>query len=106
MSDGADRADAFFEFAMEFADGERWQLLRAKGWDDFEERLAETIGDLPVRRRQALVMLLFSLVEGFVDPADVRAWMDRHDVQTDAGVEAMIGWLRRRRAGAPEEPVD
>ena len=27
--------DAFFEFASEFADGERWKLLRSEGWDDF-----------------------------------------------------------------------
>jgi hypothetical protein len=106
MSEGADATEQFFEFAMEFADGERWQLLRAKGWDDFEERLAETIGDLPVRRRQALVMLLFSLVEGFVAPPDVRAWIDGHDLLSDDGIEAMIAWLRRRRAEAPEVSPD
>ncbi len=107
-----DPADEFFEFATEFADGERWRLLRAKGWDDFEERLAVTIGDLPVRRRQALVMLLFSLVEGLVTPPQVRSWLDAHDVGTDDGIEAVIAWLRRCRADAttaadgPDSPAD
>jgi hypothetical protein len=94
-------ADAFFEFATEFADGERWKVLRAKGWVDFEERLAETIGDLPVRRRQALVMLLFALIESIVEPPEVRTWMDAHDVSTDEGIEALIAWLRRRRGDDP-----
>ena len=33
--------------------------FRAQGWDDFIERLTNLIVNLPVRRRQALVMLLF-----------------------------------------------
>jgi hypothetical protein len=89
--------DAFMEFATEFADGERWKLLRAQGWDDFEQRLAEALGDLPVRRRQALIMLLFALVESFVAPADVREWLDGHDVSTHDGLEALITWLREKR---------
>ena len=100
MSDPAARADAFLEFATEFADGERWKLLQSEGWEDFEVRLAETIGDLPVRRRQALMMLLFALVEELVTPADVRSWIDGHDVTTDEGIEALIGWLRGRRLSA------
>jgi hypothetical protein len=92
-----DRIDAFFEFATEFADGERWKLLRADGWEEFEQRLAETVGDLPVRRRQALIMLLFALVEEMATPADVREWMDSHDVSTDEGIETLITWLRQRR---------
>jgi hypothetical protein len=94
-----DQVDEFFEFATEFADGERWRLLRADGWDDFEQRLASTLGDLPVRRRQALVMLLLSLVEELVSPAEVRRWMDDHDVSSDEGIEQLIGWLRQRRSG-------
>ncbi len=95
-----DSPDAFYEFAMEFADGERWKLLRAEGWGDFEERLAEAVGDLPVRRRQALMMLLFALVEEIVTPPDVQDWMGAHDVSTDDGVEAIIAWLRQRRLDA------
>ncbi len=92
-----DRIDAFFEFATEFADGERWKLLRAEGWEDFEQRLAVTVAELPVRRRQALIMLLFSLVEEMTSPADVREWMGENNVSTDDGIEALIAWLRRRR---------
>ena len=95
-------ADVFLEFATEFADGERWRLLRAENWDDFQERLAETVGDLPVRRRQALMMLLFALIEGFVDSDDVAAWIGGHDLTTDDGIEAMIGWLRRKRLTASD----
>lgn len=96
-----DGADAFYEFATELADGERWKVLRAKGWEDFERRLAETVGDLPVRRRQALIMLLFALVEEMVDPAAVREWMEGHDVSTDEGVEEIVRWLRGLRS-APD----
>lgn len=92
--------DAFFDFAAEFADGERWAVLRSEGWEDFQLRLAEVVGDLPVRRRQALMMLLFGLVEGFVTSADVREWIDDHDVTQDEGIEAIIAWLRARRSGS------
>jgi len=92
-----DRIDAFFEFATEFADGERWKLLRAEGWEDFERRLAETVADLGVRRRQALIMLLFALVEEMATPSDMREWMAGHDVTTDDGIEELIAWLRERR---------
>jgi hypothetical protein len=97
--DTAQPMDAFFEFAVEIADGERWKVLRADGWGDFERRLAETVADLPVRRRQALIMLLFGLVEELVTPDDVREWTLGHDVSSDDGVEALISWLRQRRAG-------
>lgn len=92
-----DPYDAFLEFATEFADGDRWKLLRADGWEDFELRLAETIADLSVRRRQALIMLLFALVEEIVSPADVRWWLERHHVGANEGVEALIAWLRETR---------
>jgi hypothetical protein len=90
--------DGFLEFATEFADGERWKLLRAEGWEDFQARLAEVVGELSVRRRQALMMLLFSLVEGTVDPPQVREFLDRHDVTTDEGVEEIVAWLRQKRS--------
>jgi hypothetical protein len=90
--------DAFFEFAAEFADGERWKLLRAQGWEDFELRLAQVVGDLPVRRRQALMMLLFCLIEEVLAPEQIREWLDAHDISTDAGIEELIAWLRARRS--------
>jgi len=98
MEPGEERLDVFMEFAVEFADGERWKVLRAEGWEDFERRLAEALGDLPVRRRQALIMLLFSLVESLVEPTDVREWIDAHDLSSDAGIESLIQWLRAQRS--------
>lgn len=90
--------DAFLQFASELADGERWKLLQAEDWEGFQARLAEAVGELPVRRRQALMMLLYGLVEGFVTSAEVRGWMEHHDLSRDAGIEALIEWLRRRRS--------
>jgi hypothetical protein len=99
----SDPVDAFLEFASEFADGERWRLLRSQNWEDFQERLAEVVGDLPVRRRQALMMLLFALIEGFVDSDAFAGWMLGQDLTTDDGIEEMIGWLRERRLRASGE---
>jgi hypothetical protein len=89
--------DVFMEFTAEFADGERWKLVQADGWEDFQRRLAEAVGEFSVRRRQALMMLLFALVEGFVQPGDVREFMEAHDLTSDQGVEEVIAWLRERR---------
>lgn len=91
---------AFAGFATELADGDKWKLLRASGWDDFQERLAVVVGELPVRRRQALMMLLFSLIEDLVTSDEVRVWLDGRDPEDETTVEALIGWLRERRAAA------
>jgi hypothetical protein len=95
MATGGD--DPFTEFLGELADGQRWRLARSKGWDDFIERLSRLIVDLPLRRRQALVMLLFALTEELVGPDEVQTWIADHDVQSEGGVEAMIAWLRQFR---------
>jgi hypothetical protein len=95
--EGALGPDAFLEFAAEIADGERWKVIRADGWEDMQARLAEAMDDLPVRRRQALMMLLFALVEQYISPDEVREWTAAHDVSGDDGVEAMIAWLREAR---------
>jgi hypothetical protein len=87
--------DPFSEFLGELADGQRWRLARSEGWDDFVERLSRLIVDLPLRRRQALVMLLFALSEELVSPDEVQAWVADHDVSSEGGVEEMIAWLRR-----------
>jgi hypothetical protein len=97
-----DPLDIFFEFASEFADGERWKLLRSQNWEDFQERLAQVVGELPVRRRQALMMLLFALIEGFVDSDALAAWMNDNDLTRDEGIDEMIAWLRDRRLGASD----
>jgi hypothetical protein len=89
--------DPFREFLGELSDGQRWRLARNEGWDDFVERVSQIIGDLPLRRRQVLVMLLFALTEELVSPDEVQAWLASHDVATEEGVEAMIAWLRQFR---------
>ena len=83
----------------ELADGQRWRLARSEGWDDFVERVSRVIGDLPLRRRQALVMLLFALTDDLVSPEELHLAAGR-DVDSDEGVEAMIAWLRQFRPGA------
>src|ERR1700737_4569554 len=96
MAIGGD-GNPFMEFLAELSDGQRWKLTRSEGWDDFVERVSQIIGDLPLRRRQMLVMLLFALTEELVSPDEVQVWMADHDVDTDEGVEAMIVWLRQFR---------
>lgn len=94
--------DPFAEFVSELSDGSRWKLLRAYGWDDFIERLSELIVDLPPRRRQALMMLLFALVYEQLTPEAAKGWLDEHDVDSEEGIEALISWLRRFRPPQPE----
>lgn len=96
MSDPAP-PDAFLELAAEIADGERWQVIRADGWEEMQERLAGIMDELSVRRRQALIMLLFALVEQIVTPVQVQAWTAAHDLSSGEGIEALISWLRQNR---------
>jgi hypothetical protein len=89
--------DPFRDFLAELADGKRWELLRTDGWEEFSERLATLIVELPARRRQALVMLLFALSERMTTPDVVNEWIAGHDLDDDKGIEALIGWLRDLR---------
>lgn len=89
--------DPFVELLTEMADGRRWALARAEGFDNFVERLAAVIGALEPRRRQAIVMLLFGLAERLVSPEEADEWIGSHDIDSDQAVEAMIAWLRQRR---------
>ena len=86
--------DPFAAFLSELADGRRWELIRAGGWEDFTERLAAVISTLAPRRRQALVMLLFALAERMITPQDANGWIAVHDLSSNEGIEEMIGWLR------------
>jgi hypothetical protein len=89
-----DEQDPFRSFLAELADGKRWPLLQANDWEEFTERLADTIVLLPARRRQALMMLLFALSERMIGPEEANEWIAAHDLDADAGIEEMIGWLR------------
>ncbi|MGH9069303.1 MAG: hypothetical protein ACRD0J_17705 [Acidimicrobiales bacterium] len=93
--------DPFVALLAEMADGQRWAVLRAEGFDDFVLRLTGIIGALPPRRRQAVIMLLFGLVEGFVTPEEADAWIASRAISTDQGVEDMIAWLRDLRRRRP-----
>jgi hypothetical protein len=73
----------------------RSPTVRAAGWVDFAERLAALISELPTRRRQALVMLLFALSQHLLTSDQADAWIAGHDVDRDQGVEDLIAWLRQ-----------
>jgi hypothetical protein len=95
MASGGD--DPFGAFLAELADGQRWRLARSEGWDDFVERVSRVIGDLPLRRRQVLVMLLFALSDDLLSPEELQAWMVNRDLDSDDAVEEMLAWLRQFR---------
>ena len=94
----------FAAFVAELADGQRWRLLRAEGWDDFDERLTGLVAELEPRRRQALVMLLFALVDGQLTPEQAKEHLDAHDIDSDDGVRELIAWLRQFRP-RPDESL-
>ena len=87
----------FVELISELCDGERWKLIRAQSWDEFVERLSETIVQLSPRRRQAAMMLLLALTEGLVTPEEAQAWIQEHPPDADEAVEEIIRWLRQFR---------
>jgi hypothetical protein len=95
--------NAFAAFVTELADGQKWALVRAEGWDDFIERLTTLIADLEPRRRQALVMLLFALVDRQLLPEQAQEWLDEHDTESDEGLTQMLTWLREFRPRPDEE---
>jgi hypothetical protein len=100
-----DPADPFAELLAELSDGARWKLARASGWDDFVDRLARMLPDLPLRRRQALVMLLVALTEGSLDPERLSDWLGEHEASSDVGLEKFIRWLRQFRPRDDLDPV-
>ena len=100
MTEDEDETRDFRSFLSELADGAGWELIRASGWEDFSQRLAQVLVRLAPRRRQLLVMLLFALAERMITPADANSWIAAHDLDQDEGVEAMIAWLRSFRPPA------
>lgn len=101
MGDGEE--NPFAALVTELADGKQWQLIRADGWDDFIERLTSLIADLEPRRRQALVMLLFALVDRQLTSEEAQEWLQDHDVDSDQGLHQMITWLRQFRPRPDED---
>ena len=86
--------DPFGELMLELSDGKRWALARADGWDEFIEQLSRLLPDLPLRRRQALIMLLFALTEKLLEPEDLTVWLADHDAGTEEGLDQFLTWLR------------
>jgi hypothetical protein len=86
--------DPFVEVMTELSDGLRWTLARADGWDDFIDRLSRLLPELSLRRRQAVIMLLFALSEKLLDPDQLSGWLADHDATSERGLEEFLGWLR------------
>ncbi len=95
--EGGRSAAEFRSVLADLSGGMRSSLADADDWVEFAERLGALISELPPRRRQALVMLMFALSQRIVTPDQADAWISAHDVDGDDGVEALIGWLRQFR---------
>ena len=107
MAGDTEDENPFGALVAELADGQRWTLLRAEGWDDFVARLTALVAELEPRRRQALLLLLFALVDGQLTPEGAEAWFAEHDVDTEEGLTEMLAWLRTFRPQPGEEmPYD
>jgi hypothetical protein len=98
--------DPFVEMMTELSDGLRWKLTRADGWDDFVDRLSRMLPELSLRRRQAMVMVLFALTEKLLTPDQLSRWLVDHDATSEAGLEDFLSWLRSLGRPGPTEPTD
>jgi hypothetical protein len=96
-----DRQDQFRSLIAELGDGQRWKLIRTTGWDEFVARLASVMAEVPLRRRQALLMMLLAMSDGNLTPEDVEGFLGTRHLEDDAEVEVLIEWLRAYR---PREP--
>ena len=70
------------------------EAIRTEGWDQFVRGLATTIEDLPLRRRQALLMMLFAMSDGNLTPEQIAAYLEGRDMESDDEVEQLVDWLR------------
>jgi hypothetical protein len=89
-----DQHDAFRDLLAQLADGAQWKVLSGVGRREFAERLTREIVDLELRRRQAIVMCLFALLAGDMQPDELAEFLEGRDMTQDAQVEALIAWLR------------
>jgi hypothetical protein len=99
----AELGDPFRDFVAELGDGPKWALIQAKGWEDFVERLAAKIIDLPPARRTALLMMLMVMAEGRLTPAELEVHLAGRDLEDDEEIDALVAWLRGFR---PDESDD
>ena len=56
--------------------------------------MAREIVELEPRRRQAIVMCLFSLLAMDMQPQDLAGFLAGREMSDDAEVEDLIAWLR------------
>jgi hypothetical protein len=101
QADDDARQDLFRSVVSDLGDGQKWKLIRTDGWDQFVRQLAHTIEELPLRRRQALLMMLFAMSDGNLSPEEIAAYLEGRDMEADDEVESLVDWLRRFR---PREP--
>jgi hypothetical protein len=85
---------SFDDLLSQLADGARWKVLSGHGREEFARRLTAEIVDLEPRRRQAIIMCLFALLAGDMQPADLAGFVDTRPMTGDEDVEALIQWLR------------
>lgn len=95
-----EREDLFADLLSDLCDGERWKLIRAEEWDDFVVRLANLIEGLPVRRRQAILMMLLAMSDGNLEPEQLASYLHGRNMDDDAEVDALIQWLHQFRPQA------
>jgi hypothetical protein len=95
-----EREDLFADLLADLCDGERWKLIRAEEWDDFVARLAQVIEGLPIRRRQAILMMLLAMSDGNLDPEQLEGYLKGRNMDDDAEVDALIQWLHQFRPKA------
>jgi hypothetical protein len=87
--------DAFRDLLAQLSDGAQWKVLSGVGRREFADRLTREIVDLELRRRQAVVMCLFALLAGDMQPDELAGFLRGRDMSDDAEVEALIAWLRQ-----------
>jgi DNA-binding response OmpR family regulator len=93
----AELGDPFRDFVAELGDGQKWALIRAQGWDEFVERLADKIVDLPPTRRFALLLMLMTMAEGRLTPEQLERNLAGRDMEDDDEIVALTEWLRKFR---------
>jgi hypothetical protein len=89
-----DEQGSFDDLLSQLADGARWKVLSGHGREEFAARLTAEIVDLEPRRRQAILMCLFALLAGDMQPDDLARFIESRTMMNDDDVEALIAWLR------------
>jgi len=92
-----ERQDLFRSILAELGDGQKWKLIRTEGWEEFVTRLSTVIAELPIRRRQALLMMLLAMSDGNLTPEVIEGYVGGRDLEDEREIDALIEWLRAFR---------